>query len=119
MNNKEKFSDNTYSLAKGLHHINIAKMYFEDVRYGTTGEIKLVFNQYIQKCDWIIANMKDRLAKENRLTLEKELSESLTFEAINDKLIHLDNNQRNFIENIIDAFIKGEEIKVIDTSKEN
>lgn len=119
MNNKERFSDNTYSLAKGLHHINIAKMYFEDVRYGTIGEIKLVFNQYIQKCDWIIANMRDRLAKENRLTLEKELSESLTFEAINDKLIHLDNNQRNFIENIIDAFIKGEEVKVIDTSKEN
>lgn len=111
---KQSFADNTYSLAKGLHHINIAKQYFEDVRFGTTKDIKAIFNQYVLKCDWIISNMKDRLAIENKIALEQELQDSLTYEAINDKLIHLDNNQRAFVEEIIDNLIKGEEVKIIE-----
>lgn len=111
---KQRFSDNTFSLAKGLHHINIAKQYFEDVRFGTTNEVKAVFNQYIQKCDWIITNMKDRMNKENRAVLEKELEDSLSFDAINDKLIYLDDSQRAFVEELLDAMIRGEEIKMID-----
>jgi hypothetical protein len=114
MPNKESFSDNTYSLAKGLHHCNLAKMYFEDVRLGTSGEIKLMFNQYILKCDWIISNMQNRLTEPNRMALKKELEDSISFEAINDKLIRLDNEQRAFLENIIDAFVRGEEIKIIE-----
>ena len=116
--NKQTFADNTYSLAKGLHHINIAKLYFEDVRYSTSKEIKAVFNQYIQKCDWIIANMKDRMDKECKMVLEKELEDSLTFDAITDKLIYLDNSQRAFIEEIIDAMISGEEVRMADDKKQ-
>lgn len=116
---KQRFTDNTYSLAKGLHHINIAKQYFEDVRYGTSNEIKAVFNQYIQKCDWILANMRDRMGEEQREVLKKEMEDSLTFDAINDKLIYLDNSQRAFLEELIDAMIKSEEVKMIDTNDEN
>lgn len=112
MNKKESFADNTYSLAKGMHHINIAKQYFEDVRLGTSGEVKMVFNQYIQKCDWIMDNLKHRLTEENRKNLEAELNDSISFEAINDKLVRLDSNQRLLLESIIDGLIKGEEIKV-------
>lgn len=112
MNKKESFADNTYSLAKGMHHINIAKQYFEDVRLGTSGEVKMVFNQYIQKCDWIMDNLKHRLTEENRKNLEAELNDSISFEAINDKLVRLDSNQRLLLESIIDSLIKGEEIKV-------
>jgi hypothetical protein len=113
MNNKQSFADNTYSLAKGMHHINLAKMYFEDVRFGTNGDIKVIFNQYIQKCDWIMDNLKHRLTDENRKNLEAELNDSISFEAINDKLIHLDSEQRLFLESIIDSLINGEEIKII------
>lgn len=113
---KQRFTDNTYSLAKGLHHINIAKQYFEDVRYGTSNEIKAVFNQYIQKCDWILANMRDRMGDEQREALKKEMEDSLAFDAINDKLIYLDNSQRALIEQLMDEMIKGEEIKMIDTN---
>jgi hypothetical protein len=114
MNKKESFSDNTYSLAKGMHHINLAKMYFEDVRYGTKGDIKAIFQQYIQKCEWIMDNLKHRLTEENRKNLQAELNDSLSFEAINDKLIRLDNQQRFFLESIIDSLIKGEEIKIVE-----
>ena len=114
MNKKESFADNTYSLAKGMHHINIAKQYFEDVRLGTSGEVKMVFNQYIQKCDWIMDNLKHRLTEENRKNLQAELDDSLSFEAINDKLIRLNSEQRFFLESIIDSLIQGEEIKVVE-----
>lgn len=110
---KQRFADNTYSLAKGIHHINIAKQYFEDVRLGTNGDVKAVFNQYIQKCEWIISNLMDRLGPENKKSLQDELSSSIFIEAINDKLIHLNDEQKNFIENLLDSIISGEEIKVV------
>lgn len=113
MGAKERFTDNTYSLAKGLHHINLAKMYFEDVRIGTSGEVKYIFNQYVQRCDWIILDMKHRLTEENRQTLQSELSDSISFDAINDKLIRLDNEKRAMIEDIIDAMIRNEEVKIV------
>lgn len=111
---KERFTDSTFSLAKGLHHVNMAKMYFEDIRMDTTQTVKALFNQYIQKCDWILVTMKSKLNVENKIALENELSDSISFEAITDKLIRLDSSQRAFLENIMDAMIKGEEIKIID-----
>lgn len=109
----ERFTDNTYSLAKGLHHINIAKMYFDDIRSGTSGEVKNVFNSYIQKCEWIMNNMKCRLTEENREALKAELDDSISFEAINDQLIRLTPEQRAFIENIILAMVSGEEVRIV------
>lgn len=114
----ERFTDNSYSLAKGLHHANIAKMYFDDIRTGASGDIKNIFNQYIQKCDWIIDSIKCRLTNENREALKKELENSISFEAINDQLIRLDEKQRAFIEKIITAMAAGEEVKIVDSTNE-
>jgi hypothetical protein len=114
---KERFTDNTYSLAKGLHHINIAKMYFEDLHRSTSGPVKQVFGQYILKCDWIYRNIYDRLGSESRESFRKEMSDSITIEAISDKIVRLDEKERLFIEDIMDAIIRGEEILVMD--KEN
>jgi len=112
-NNMERFTDNTYSLAKGLHHVNMAKMYFDDIKSGTSGSVKNVFNQYVQKCDWIMDNMKCRLTEENREALKKELDDSISFEAINDQLIRLTSEQRAFVEKIILAMASGEEVKIV------
>ena len=111
-NPKYDFTDSTFSLAKGLHHINIAKQYFEDVRHGTYGDVKAIFNQYIQKCEWIITNVTHRLKDENKKAIEAELKESMTFEAINDKLILISQEQRDFVEEIISAIINGEKIEI-------
>lgn len=113
INEKQRFTDNTYSLAKGLHHINIAKEYFEDVRLGSTGDVKMIFNNYIQRCDWILTNMTHRMSQESREALKRELSGSFSMEAINDKIIHLDSKQRDIIENIMDRMISGEQIEVV------
>jgi len=110
---KTKFADNTFSLAKALHHINIAKQYFEDVRFGTNKDVKAIFNQYILKCDWIISNVKNRLKEENKIALVEELKDSITFDAITDKLIKLDATQRAFIENLMDSLIKGDGVEIV------
>jgi flagellin-specific chaperone FliS len=115
---KKTFTDNTYSLAKALHFIDLAKQYFEDVQLGTNGEVKMIFSLYIQKCDWIIRNLKDRLSPENREILAKELEGSLDINAIMDKVIHLDGKQKSFIEDIIDGMIRGEEVIIVDDKKE-
>lgn len=106
---KEK---DTFSLAKGLHHINIAKQYFEDFRMSCTGDIKHTVNGYINKCDFILNNIFDKLGEQTRKVYKEELSDSLSIESINDKLMILDNAQRLEIEDMLDAITKGKKVTV-------
>ena len=100
------FSDNTFSLAKALHHINNAKIYFEDVKRDCASSTKDLFNSYIIKCDIIINSIDHKLTDKNRAILKKELADSFIIESINDKIIYLNEDQRNEVENFIDNFIK-------------
>lgn len=99
------FSDNTYSLAKGLHHINNAKIYFEDVKRDCNTGIKDLFNSFIIKCDIIINAIDHKLTPENREIFKKELADSFMIESINDKLIYLDESQRNQVELFIEELL--------------
>ena len=74
----------------------------------------MIFSQYIHKCNFIISNVKDRLSDENREILAKELEDSLSFDAIADKIIRLRVDQRTFIEDILDSMIRGEEVIISD-----
>lgn len=102
----------TYSLAKGLHHLNIAKQYFEDVKLGCTGEIKNTFNGYVNKCDWILNNVFDKLSNDKRKIYKEELSDSLSIDSINDQLMMLDNTQRSQIEELLEAIVKGKRVTI-------
>lgn len=102
----------TYSLAKGLHHLNIAKQYFEDVKMGCVGEVKNTFNGYVNKCDWILNNVFDKLSNEKRKIYKEELSDSLSIDSINDQLMMLDNTQRSQIEEVLEAIVKGKKVTI-------
>jgi hypothetical protein len=102
----------TFSLAKGLHHINIAKQYFEDFRMSCKGDIKNTVNGYINKCDWILNDIYDRLGEQTRKVYKEELSDSLSLDSINDKLMILDNAQRLELEEMLDAIIKCKKVTV-------
>ena len=102
----------TYSLAKGLHHLNIAKQYFEDVKMGCTGEVKNTFSGYINRCDWILNNVFDKLDNEKRKIYKEELSDSLSIDSINDQLMMLDNTQRSQIEELLEAIVKGKRVTI-------
>lgn len=107
------YEKDTFSLAKGLHHLNIAKQYFEDVKIDCTGELKNTFSGYINRCDWILNNIFDKLSDEKRKIYKEELSDSLSIDAINDQLMMLDNEQRALIESLLDDIVKGKKVKVI------
>jgi hypothetical protein len=102
----------TYSLAKGLHHLNIAKQYFEDVKLGCTGDVKNTFNGYVNKCDWILNNVFDKLDNEKRKIYKEELSDSLSIDSINDQLMMLDNTQRSQIEELLEAIVKCKRVTI-------
>jgi len=102
----------TYSLAKGLHHLNIAKQYFEDVKLGCTGDVKNTFNGYVNKCDWILNNVFDKLSPDRRKIYKLELSDSLSIDAINDQLMMLDIEQRAEIEEMLEAILKGKKVTI-------
>ena len=102
----------TYSLAKGLHHLNIAKQYFEDVKMGCVGDVKNTFNGYVNKCDWILNNVFDKLDNEKRKIYKEELSDSLSIDSINDQLMMLDNTQRSQIEELLEAIVKGKRVTI-------
>jgi len=99
-------TNNTYSLAKSLHHINIAREYMLDVKRDAHSNVKNMFTNYVTKCDYILAGIRDMLSEENRIVFKKELKDSFLIEAINDKLIHLDENEKIEVENFIDLIIK-------------
>jgi len=106
------YEKDTYSLAKGLHHINIAKQYFEDVRIGCTGDLKNTFNGYINKCDWILNNVFDKLGDDTRKIYKEEMTDSLGLDHINDQLMRLDNTERSKVEEMIDSIVKGKKVTV-------
>ena len=106
------YEKDTYSLAKGLHHINNAKQYFEDVKIGCTGDLKNTFNGYINKCDYILNNIFDKLGEDTRKVYKKELSDSLGLDAINDQLMMLDGNQRIQVEELLEAIVKGKKVTI-------
>lgn len=116
---RKTFMDNTYSLAKSMHLINLAKQYLEDVRREVNSDVKIIFNQYVQKCEWILFDLRNRLSQENREILAKELEGSFDMDAIFDKVIRLDNKEITFVESIMDALIRGEEIIVEHKNEKN
>ena len=101
-----RFSDTTFSLAKALHHINNAREYFTDVKRDCHSGIKSQFNSYIQKCDFIIDSVTCKLTQENKAILKKELADSFIIEGINDKLMLMNEGQRNEVENLIEQILK-------------
>jgi ribosomal protein S8 len=100
------FSDTTFSLAKALHHINNAREYFKDVKRDCNTGIKNQFSNYIQKCDFIIDSITCKLTTENNAILKKELADSFIIEGINDKLMLMNELQRNEVENLIEQILK-------------
>jgi hypothetical protein len=102
----------TFSLAKGLHHMNIAKQYFENFKISCKGDIKNVVNGYVNKCNWVLNDIYDRLGERTRKVYREEMSDSLSLDSISDKLMILDNAQRLEIEDMLDAITKGKKVTV-------
>lgn len=109
---RESFKDTSYKLAKALHFNKCSREYFEMLRLDAKGETKLLFQNCIQRLDWVYHNIYDRLSENSREILRTEMQDSLAFDEIMNQLILLQPEQRSLIENIISALNKGETIEV-------
>jgi len=101
-----------FSLAKALHHINIAKDYFEVVKITAHSSLKNTFNGYINKCNFILGDINSKLGDNTRLIFKEEMSDSLSFDHIHNQLIMLNNEQRGHVEEIVDALVKGKIVEI-------
>jgi len=107
------FEKGTFSLIKAIHHINIARQYFADVKIGCKYEMKTLFDNHILKCDYIFNNIYDKLDPDTREAYRREMSDSLGLESINDKIVRMEVVHRDQLENIIDQILKGKRVEVI------
>ena len=92
--------------------MNIAKQYFENFKMSCKGDIKNVVNGYVNKCNWVLNDIYDRLGERTRKVYKEEMSDSLSLDSISDKLMILDNAQRLEIEDMLDAITKGKKVTV-------
>lgn len=109
---KEHFQDNTYSLLKAMHHTKIAMDYFDDVSKDYHNGAKHIMSQYAQKCKWILDNIRHRIPPDFMSSIDNDMKDSLFLDAIEDKIIHFDPQQREMIEQIVELMSKGETIEV-------
>lgn len=106
------YEKDVYSLAKALHHINMAMIYFEDVKRDCKGSIKDTFTGYISRCKFILDDNFHKLNDYNRSIFKEELSDSLGLDHINNQLMSLNNAERLQVEKIINEMVKGKKIKI-------
>lgn len=111
---KEQFRDNTFSLIKALHHTKIAMDYFDDLAKNYEYGAKQIMLNYASKCKWIIDNVRHRLPQEAVNEIDSDIRDALFLDAIEDKVIHFNDSQKEALENIIELMSKGELIEITD-----
>lgn len=111
------------NVVSAIQHLKMAKEHYEDfIRDYPESSGARLFLSHINKINWIF---KDTITHPNvsqavRDGIKKEiLSDVFAVPAINDKVALLTPEQREMIEETIDAMLAGEEIKIVDISEGN
>ena len=99
----------TFNLAKALYHVKNAVHYFEHIK--SQPEVKYdakhFFTLQLNRLNGTISDMTAKLTPEAAKTLRNELeSDTMVFEAIQDKLVNLKETDRWRVENYIDDLLK-------------
>ena len=110
---KEKLQDNNYYLAKGLYHIQIAKDYYEMLKLDTNYTAKSFLNNWLNKLNFLTNDVLTRLTKENAEWFREEVikGDNIFFDAVSEKLMHLNPKQKEQIELIVNSMVNGEDIE--------
>ena len=98
----------TFNLAKALCHVKNAVHYFEHIKLQpeVKYDAKHFFNLQLTRLNGIISDMTAKLTPEAAQVLRNELeSDTMVFEAIQDKLVNLNEAQRWEVENFIDKLL--------------
>jgi len=101
-----------------IQNLRMAKDQFEDFmrQYPESAGTK-IFQKYTRKIDWIFTDIVTipSITDEVRAGIRKEIvSDVFAVPAILEKVALLSPEQREMIEDTIDAMLAGEEIKIVD-----
>ena len=110
---KEHFADTSYNLAKALHFNKVSREYFDLLKVGAKGETKMLFQNCVNRLDWVYHNIYDRLSQNSKDILKQEMSDSLAMDSIMDGLVLLTPENRSMIENLIASLNKGETVEFV------
>jgi Fe-S cluster biosynthesis and repair protein YggX len=107
------------NIVSAIHHLRMAEEHYEDFIREFPGSMGTrLFQSYITKIKWIYNDIISHpyITQEVRDGIKKEISSDIfAIPAINDKVALLNPEQREMIEDTIDAMLAGENVKIIDT----
>jgi hypothetical protein len=106
------------NIISAIQNLRMAKDQFEDfIRQYPKSSGERLFKKYIDKIDWIFSDIITipSITDEVRIGIRKEIaSDVFAVPAIVEKVSLLSPEQREMIEDTIDAMLAGEEIKIVD-----
>jgi hypothetical protein len=104
-----------------IQNLKMAQEQFQDFcRQFPNSQRERLFKIYVSKIDWIFKDIITHpfLTDEVRLGIKKEIeSDVFAVPAILEKIALLKPEQREIIEDVIDAYISGETIKIVDINE--
>ena len=109
------------NIISAIQNLKLAQEQFEDFcrQFPNTKGEKL-FKTYVGKISWMFNDIVTHpfLTEEVRYGIKKEInSDIFAIPAIHEKISLLRPEQREMIESLIDAYISGENIKIVDTNE--
>ena len=104
-----------------IQNLKMAKEQFLDFcRQFPNSQGEKLFKTYVSKIDWVFKDIITHpfLTNEVRVGIKKEIeSDVFAVPAILEKIALLKPEQREIIEDVIDAYISGETIKIVDINE--
>ena len=104
-----------------IQNLKMAQEQFLDFcRQFPNSQGERLFKTYVSKIDWVFKDIITHpfLTNEIRVGIKKEIeSDVFAVPAILEKIALLKPEQREIIEDVIDAYISGETIKIVDINE--
>lgn len=111
------------NIISAIHHLKMAKEHYDDfIRDYPESSGARLFLSHVNKINWIFRDTitHPHVTQEVRDGIKREiLSDVFAVPAINEKVALLSPEQREIIEETIDAMLAGEEIKIVDINEDN
>lgn len=110
---------NGANIVSAIQHLKMAKEHYDDfIRQYPESSGARLFLSHVNKINWIFKDTitHPHITQSVRDGIKKEiLSDAFAVPAINEKVALLSPEQREIIEETIDAMLAGEEVEIIDT----
>jgi|GEM_PF-3374448 len=106
-----------------MYHLKTGKEYLEAFRLSCEGYSKHQCNTWISKLNYVENDVFSILTEESREHFRREIKQGdiLFFASIGEKFLHLSEQQRTMVEDLVDALIKNDPLtleKTVDQKSE-